>query len=234
MIGSMKKTLLRALNKCVRVLSEDRRPSARLQAERCVAWYRDQGDTTLRLDYPLSAASLVFDVGGYRGDFASAIHDRYAARTHVFEPVPEFFAAIRQRFLCNANVTVWPLGLSNRNAIEEIALLEDGSSLLRDAAATTRIRLVRAVDFLKEHDIRAVDLAKINIEGAEYDLLDDLLESGCITVFRNLQVQFHDFVVENASERMHSIQHRLAETHELTYQYPFVWENWRLKPTLPS
>ena len=93
---------------------------------------------------------------------------------------------------------------------------------------------MRAVDFLQAHEIRAVDLAKINIEGAEYDLLDDLLDSGCITVFRNLQVQFHDFVVENAAARMHAIQQRLAATHELTWQYPFVWENWRLKATPPA
>jgi hypothetical protein len=41
-------------------------------------------------------------------------------------------------------------------------------------------------------------------------------------------VQFHDFV-PNAEPRMRQIQQALAETHELTYAYPFVWENWRRK-----
>ena len=32
-----------------------------------------------------------------------------------------------------------------------------------------------------------------------------------------------------AGRRMDGLQVRLRETHALTYQYPFVWENWRLK-----
>ncbi|MEO7337112.1 MAG: FkbM family methyltransferase [Caldimonas sp.] len=225
----MKKLAIRVLNKCVRVLSENHSATARLQAQRCVPWYRDHGDTTLRLDYPLTESSVVFDIGGYMGDFASAIHDRFGCRIHVFEPVPAFCEIIRQKFLHNEKVQTFAVGLSNRNGFEEIALTDDGSSIFIKHGEQTRIELKRAVDFLAQHQIRCVDLAKINIEGAEYDLLEDLLESGCITVFKNLQVQFHDFIIENAPARMKGIQDRLSKTHELTYQYPFVWENWRLK-----
>jgi hypothetical protein len=45
----------------------------------------------------------------------------------------------------------------------------------------------------------------------------------------NIQVQFHDFVPD-AEGRMQRIQEKLAQTHELTYQYLFVWENWRRRP----
>ena len=37
-------------------------------------WVEDKGDETLRLDYSLTEDSIVFDLGGYRGDFAEAIH----------------------------------------------------------------------------------------------------------------------------------------------------------------
>jgi hypothetical protein len=43
----------------------------------------------------------------------------------------------------------------------------------------------------------------------------------------NLQVQVHDFV-PTAEQRMHALQRGLAQTYEMTYQYPFIWENWRL------
>jgi hypothetical protein len=36
-------------------------------------------------------------------------------------------------------------------------------------------------------------------------------------------------VVDHAFDRMRAIQEQLAITHQLTYQYEFVWENWRLK-----
>jgi hypothetical protein len=54
-------------------------------------WFRDRGDKTLRLDYPLNANSLVVDVGGYRGDFAGAIYKRYGCRVIIFQTVPVLF-----------------------------------------------------------------------------------------------------------------------------------------------
>ena len=72
----------------------------------------------------------------------------------------------------------------------------------------------------------SIDLMKINIEGAEYDLLEHLIENKFVENIKDIQVQFHDFV-PNAEARMKNIQAGLSKTHYLTYQYPFVWENWR-------
>jgi len=69
---------------------------------------------------------------------------------------------------------------------------------------------------------------KINIEGAGYDLLDHLIESGFIKNIKNIQVQFHDIVAE-AVKRRASIQEQLKKTHVLTYCYDFIWENWTIK-----
>ena len=76
-----------------------------------------------------------------------------------------------------------------------------------------------------------VDLIKINIEGGEYDLPDYIIHSGMAHCFRNIQVQFNDFVT-NYKLRMQPIQQNLSITHYLTYQYPFVWENWKLKTVI--
>ena len=73
------------------------------------------------------------------------------------------------------------------------------------------------------------DLIKINIVGEEYEVLEILLKNNMISIFKNIQVQFHDFIVDNAKERMIAIQKKLALTHVLTFQYEFVWENWKLK-----
>lgn len=83
-------------------------------------------------------------------------------------------------------------------------------------------------EFLATQRIRNIDLIKINIEGAEYDLLDSIIEEGLQTRISNIQVQFHD-VVSDAEKRMKGIQKMLEETHEVTWQYPFVWENWRIR-----
>ena len=47
-------------------------------------WFRDKGDETLRLDYPLTQESIVFDLGGYHGDFAAAVYERYGCKVYLF------------------------------------------------------------------------------------------------------------------------------------------------------
>lgn len=44
----------------------------------------------------------------------------------------------------------------------------------------------------------------------------------------NLQIQFHNFV-DNAEEKREVIRKQLSLTHELTYDYYFIWENWELR-----
>jgi hypothetical protein len=59
-------------------------------------------------------------------------------------------------------------------------------------------------------------------------LLEFIIENNLVDKIENIQVQFHDFV-GNAEARMKNIQEKLSLTHTITYQYKFVWENWKLK-----
>lgn len=196
---------------------------------RCIPWQEANGDSTLRVNYDLNERSVVFDLGGYHGDFAVTMFCKYNCEVYVFEPVPEFYNIIQSKFSNNPRVHPYRFGLSDKDSFEEISLTDVSSSIFIHDGPTTKIELKDIVRFLKNEKIEKVDLIKINIEGAEYDLLDSLLDNGMITMFKNLQIQFHDFIVDNASERMKKIQERLSKTHRLTYQYEFVWENWEIK-----
>jgi FkbM family methyltransferase len=193
-------------------------------------WFRQRGDKTFRVEYDLDQDSVVLDLGGYEGQWASDIFARYCCRVHVFEPVPEYAAAIRKRFAKNPKVRVHAVCLAAHDGTGEIVLSQDGSSLFRAGARGVPVALVEATAFLARHGINGISLMKINIEGGEYDLLEHLIATGTVGAIRDIQVQFHDFV-PHAEERMRAIQQKLAETHALTYQFPFVWENWRRKET---
>lgn len=62
-------------------------------------WFRDKGDSTLRLDYPLDAESIVLDVGGYKGDFTALIHEKFNCRVFVFEPLQSSIIFVRNGLL---------------------------------------------------------------------------------------------------------------------------------------
>ncbi len=201
------------------------------QQERVAAWQRDRGDATHRLDYDLDANAIVFDLGGYEGQWSSDIFGRFACAIHIFEPVSEFADRIAARFAANPKIRLHRVGLAARGGTATLTLAADASSLHAPAAAGAPrrpITLVAAADFCRDQRIETVDLMKINIEGGEYDLLEHLIDSGLIRRIRQLQIQFHDFVPD-AARRMEAIQARLATTHAPTWQYRFVWENWRLR-----
>ena len=198
------------------------------QQQRVKSWFQVQGDKTLRINYDLDANSLVFDLGGYEGQWASDIFSKYCCTIHIFEPVSEFSSKIKQRFYKNAKIFVHNFGLSNEDKIIDISINGTSSSIYKNGRNVKSGRVIKAIDFIHENNIEAIDLMKINIEGGEYDLLEHLIDSEYVKYIKNIQIQFHDFV-PNAEQRMLMIQKELEKTHNLTYQYLFVWENWRLK-----
>jgi hypothetical protein len=125
-------------------------------------------------------------------------------------------------------VQVFPCGLSKSNETTQLSIADNSSSIFGKSENMVNIKLVDAAEFLQQNNISRIDLMKINIEGGEYDFLEHLITTGEIIKIKNIQVQFHDFVPD-AEQRMKAIQHNLEKTHELTYQYEFVWENWKLK-----
>lgn len=198
-----------------------------LQARDILRWRKDGGDQTLRLDYPLSAGDVVFDLGGYVGDFAAAIHERYDCTVYVFEPVRDFFLACQGRFVANEKIRCFNYGLSSSRRQVQISVDGDASSTARGSVAghLEAIQLEAFDGFLERFGVLEVALLKINIEGGEFDVLEHLIETGVISRMRHLQIQFHDFA-KDAVSRRDRIRTTLDRTHRLNWNYHFVWESW--------
>ena len=71
----------------------------------------------------------------------------------------------------------------------------------------------------------------INIEGSEYELLDCMLSNNLVERICHIQIEFHEwFPSYSESHKLRNdIHQRLAQTHRLSYCYPFYWESWQLK-----
>lgn len=191
-------------------------------------WFADNGDNILRQEFQLDSASFVMDVGGYCGQWASDIFARYLCEIAVFEPVKEYAEGIRKRFLKNSNIKVYEYGLSGQNRDCDIAVTGDSSSVYKKSVAVETIKLLDVKEFLEQNSIKSVKLIKLNIEGGEYELMERILDSNLAGVFDNFLIQFHQ-VAPASEERMLAIQKKLAKTHQLKWQYKFVWERWEKK-----
>ena len=193
-------------------------------------WFRDDGDARHRLEYPdLDAHSVVFDLGGYKGQFASDIFAKYGCRVCVFEPFSSYFRIIQARFRANDRIEVFGFALGGSDGVATIYAGGDGTSIYRASTISEEIEIRRFSRFFEDRGLERVELLKINIEGAEFDLLEGMIRDGLHKKIRNIQVQFHRDIA-GARERRARIKAHLLKTHRLTYEYPFVWENYQLMP----
>lgn len=193
-------------------------------------WFADKGDETLRLNYKLDKTSIVFDVGGYLGDYAKAINQKFGCKVYLFEPVPKFYNECVKRFSNNQSIICLNYGLSSKPGWFEMNINNNKSSFKQIEIGSQRQQAeVRSItEVVKELGIQNIDLIKINIEGGEYDLLPTIIETGLIKHIQHVQVQFHNFI-EGAIENRLGIRKSLELTHREMWNYEFVWESWKLK-----
>jgi len=191
-------------------------------------WVNDQGDKTHRVNYPLDKESIVVDAGGYHGNWSEEILNRYKPRIFILEPMDSYYQDILKKFQGKDEVTVYNYGLSSAEGEINLHLDNDSSSIYKEGNGTQKIKVKTIGSFMQESGIEKIDLFKINIEGAEYELLEDIIKKEIHLRIDNIQVQFHVFIPD-CQERRRKIREELSKTHECTYNYEFIWENWRIK-----
>ena len=189
-------------------------------------WVDDGGDEKFRFNYDLNEKSTVVDLGGYEGQWASDIYSRFNCYVIIFEPVQSYARKIEARFANNKKITLYPYALGECDKEIEISILGTRSSVYLNGRNKEKISVVDVVSWFEQADLCKVDVMKINIEGAEYELIFRLIETKIVERIENIQVQFH-LIDANSKNLMHAIQDRLRETHKLTFCYEFVWENWK-------
>lgn len=194
------------------------------------AFYREGGNRLLYEHLPVNTDDVVIDGGGFEGTWTDELLCRYGCRVIIFEPVRQFAESLRQRYAANQRVRVIPQGLSRDEKECAIHIAGSGSSLFRDSlnTSTEMIQLCNFGAFLRQKELNDIACLKLNIEGGEYDVLEQLIQEELINVCRSILVQFHQIHTDSENRR-HTIQKTLTRTHACRFDYPFVWEYW-VKP----
>ncbi|MDO8862503.1 FkbM family methyltransferase [Haliea sp. E1-2-M8] len=184
---------------------------------------------------PLEHGGIALDVGAYHGDWAARVYEKYQARIYAFEPDPPSIAFLRQRFAAVPNIRCLPFGLGGEDARLSMIQRGMGSTLYEvDTGAPQRtggveervdVQVRDIVGLLDELGHADIDIIKLNIEGAEYALLERLMSAGRLGQIRVYTIQFHEWH-SGAHSRRRRIQRELARTHDKVWDYPFVWEQW--------
>lgn len=185
-------------------------------------------EENMRYCYDLDRNSVVVDAGAYEGNFSRLIHQKYGCRIHAFEPVPRFYDQCMERFrdIRWPEIKLYCYGLGDSNRRDTMEVHGDSSKL--SSSGAEHISIIDIPALLNLVGVETVDLLKLNIEGAEYELLESMLRLSLQHRFRNIQVQFHQ-TVPSYETRYRDIASQLSATHCLTYCEPYCWENWQIK-----
>jgi len=188
--------------------------------------WRQEGGQKRLFDYSwLQDGAVVLDFGGFRGEWSEMVLGFADCTCHVFEPHPRFAADIKTRFADKPNVIVHDFALGSENGTLKLSDEGDASSSVAAHGKSFDAPIRAVAGFFDQNDLPDIALAKINIEGGEYDLLPALIDTGAIRNIDRLQIQFHLFAPEFVEMR-DSIRKELAKTHDCAWSYPFVWEEW--------
>ena len=177
--------------------------------------------------------SIVIDVGAFTGDWAQFIVDRYNPTIYAFEPDPINYKQLEDKATTNHKLKPMFYGIGDTNEKVKISLKGLGSSIFKDADKTDNIKTaeteIRSIERVwQELELGTVDLMKINIEGAEFPLLEKMIKEDLLKNVDSFMIQFHEWH-PRAYSRRKKILKELSKTHKMVWDYNFVWEKWDRK-----
>lgn len=186
-------------------------------------WKEDRGDYTLRLNYPLNKNSVVLDLGGYLGSFTTHIYDKYNCNIFIFEPVKLYYNDLCYKFKDIPKIKVFNYAIAGTSKSFQIVYNRDATYLKPSFTNNEQIKSFKEI--YDDLNLNTIDLLKINVEGAEYDIMNNIFENNLVKKINNFQIQFH-YTFSNSEKLLQDIRQKLSETHKLTWNYKWVWENW--------
>lgn len=215
------------LGKRVAAFIEARREARRLRVRGPMGDFHRAGGNALLYDIPLTSSDVVIDAGGYTGEWTAGVLTRYGCRSEVLEPIPEFAKICSELFGRNSLVRVHVSALGavpgeivlHLDGNASSAFTKSGSGAVVKAPVSGICELIDSIGYPK------IGCLKLNIEGAEYEVLERLLESRYIERIGCILIQFHR-QPEGWDSRYHAVQNALQKSHSLDWAFEMVWEKW--------
>ena len=173
----------------------------------------------------LGRSDDVLIIGGHVGISARYIHKNYKSRIQIFEPIPEFSSGLIDLFRSDENIKVIEAAVTNFDGFLELSI--DGEKSGTEAQGPrVSVPAIKLSHYIQKN-FKDIGLIEMNIEGGEYQVLPNLIESGQISKVKVLLIQFHRYSSQDEINRA-LIHEGLSKTHKCILSYDWVWEKWEL------
>lgn len=156
----------------------------------------------------LGVSPLVVDCGANHGVFSSYMSKQHSATVYGFEPDPRLFPKLPEV----ENAKFFNMAVSGSGADLLLNLGEEkcSSAYFSEGIGQECVTVTstKVDDFCDDHGLKKIDLLKLDIEGAEIEVLEELPVEYLATIGQ-ITVEFHDFLNKAEVPRIQRIIRRL-------------------------
>jgi FkbM family methyltransferase len=142
----------------------------------------------------ISSKDIVYSFGiGTDISFDLQLIENFGVTIFAFDPTPKSIKWLEGQNLPN-NFKAFQTGLAKYDGLADFYLPENenhvsASMVSKQSNSITRVNVKTLSTLMKELGHTSIDILKMDIEGAEYDVLDDILSQKII--IKQLLVEFH-------------------------------------------
>lgn len=137
-----------------------------------------------------------------------------------FEPNKTALNILHKKYDANPNVKIEPLAVSNKNGTAELSLYgqyDRGANICDFHGEPEKPKIISyTVDTLKMSDYinnlsKNVYLLKLDVEGSEFDVIPDLIQSGAIHKCQHILCETHARFFADGDEKLKNLQQIISE-----------------------
>ena len=161
----------------------------------------------------LNSDSLVIDAGcSYEADFSLFMIERYGVKAYGVDPTRKHKPALETLEESHKDHFFYlPLAICAQNGSlifhesrihESGSIFNDHTNMLRDETISYEVEAVTPATLLERIGVEKIDLLKLDLEGAEFDLLAQVQKEDLLP-FRQIFVEFHHHAIRHFSENRH-------------------------------
>lgn len=180
----------------------------------------------------LTPEDLVLDCGANIGN-VTAVLAQTGAQVHAFEPDPYCFEKLSKRFKDTANVSLHNVAVGTTDGVIQLMRADNFDENPRGASVkstiisggrkideedTIEVKLMSLPSFIAEitKDCREIAFLKMDIEGAELDLLEHMQASGQFKVIRLTVAETHEHKFKHLRARFRKLRSDIAARYPAT------------------
>ena len=167
---------------------------------------------TIIEDYLINKELVVIDLGACRGEFSNEINKLYKLKHSILvEPNPSnFFLLENSPNFTLINKAVSSVSNSTVEFREDVNSPYNGSLVFNyfENAKVHSIGTITLKELIDMANVTEIDILKVDIEGSEYDLLCNASNQDLLR-FKQITVEFHDFVDPTFREKNIQIEEKL-------------------------